>query len=97
MRQAETDKARKTLFGKILRIHPEATRALYTIRQTIVFRIAHRPQKNLAYGLRQSVSFSWGPPDARDVIAGRGQSTREEIDGAKTVQSWRRRKLRVAL
>ena len=72
----------ETLFGKILRIHPEAAPGTYTIPPDNPFFGSPPPVKQeiWAYGLRNPWKLSWDRQNGRMFIGDVGQATREEID-----------------
>ena len=75
----------QTLFGKILRIHPEAAPGTYTIPPDNPFFGQPPPVKQeiWAYGLRNPWQFSWDRQTRAMFIGDVGQATREEIDVQK--------------
>lgn len=74
----------QTLFGKILRIHPEVTPGTYTIPPDNPFFGSPTDQQEIwLYGLRNPFQFSWDRQTRAMFIADVGQSTREEIDVQK--------------
>ena len=72
----------QTLFGKMLRIHPEAVPGTYSIPPGNPFFGSPPPVKQeiWAWGLRNPWRASWDHGTGRMFIADVGQRTREEID-----------------
>jgi glucose/arabinose dehydrogenase len=74
----------QTLFGKILRIHPEATPGTYTIPPDNPFYGSTTDKQEIwAYGLRNPWQFSWDRQTRTMFIGDVGQGAREEIDVQK--------------
>ena len=71
----------QNMFGKILRIHPEATPGTYTIPPDNPFFGSPTDQQEIwVYGLRNPFQFSWDRRTRAMFIADVGQASREEID-----------------
>jgi len=74
----------QTLFGKILRIHPEETPGTYTIPLDNPFYGSQIDQQEIwAYGLRNPWRCSWDRKTNTMFIADVGQGAREEINVQK--------------